>query len=246
MLSASQRHLTLLAFFLVAPGLGLASTVDLNGTYQAGNTTQGDPVLTGGTSVSLTPFGFTYVAGDGDWYAITGNYAASESAAGGTSLTFNVDATYEGNGGINSTPSAGADTLTFDDYQDFNLAGTTYYTDHGTIDGYYDEYTGSSITAVGGTLSAEAFYNTVGLGELGPFGVGSNYQAIDNVHLTTLTGSVLDEDFKYTFKFASGTTPGGYIDTPEPGGLIPVAAILALCLGIPAIRRSRLFSKNLG
>jgi hypothetical protein len=34
--------------------------------------------------------------------------------------------------------------------------------------------------------------------------------------------------------------------TPEPGGLIPVAAILALGLGVPAIRRFRMASKKVG
>jgi hypothetical protein len=249
MFSARQIHLSLLAFGLLAPGLGFASSIIVNGTTcDAGTCPTVDTLSSGagsGTIISSTPFNFTYVAGDGDWYGITGNYAASNPASGDTSMVFNVTAKYEGNGGINSVASVAADTFTISDMQDFNLASSAYYLSYGTLNGYYTESTASNIVgsapAAGSSWDAQLFYNNQALPVLGPFTGAGN---ASNGSGTALTGfgsaTTLDADFVFTYDFAQGTAAGaGFTSTPEPGGVIPAAAIAILCLGFGAMRRSR-------
>jgi hypothetical protein len=249
MFSARQVQFTLLAFSLLAPGLGFASSIVVNGANcDAGACPTVDTLSSGagsGSSIGSTPFSFTYVAGDGDWYGISGNYAASNPASGDTSMVFNVTAKYEGNGGVNSAASVSADTFTISDMQDFNLASSAYYLSYGTLNGYYTESTNSGIVgsapATGSSWQAQLFYNGQALPVLGPFtGPGS----ASNGSGTALTGfgaaTTLAADFVFTYDFAQGTAAGsGFTSTPEPGGMIPAAAIAILCLGFGAVRRSR-------
>ena len=238
MLSVTRLHLTLLACFSLAPVLGFASTIGVN---------LSSPLSSGG-SVPLTPFSFIYEAGDGDWYAINGIYSATNPPSGNTSILFNVTATYEGNGGINSTPSVGSDTFTVDDLQDYDLATSAYFEEFGTLNGIYTEDASSGISGPpGSSWYAQLFYNGQGLPVLGPFtGPGS----ASNGSGTNLTGfgsaTTLDADFRFTYDFAKGAPAGsGFTSaTPEPGGLMPIVSIMALCIGVPAIRRSRLFCRN--
>jgi hypothetical protein len=252
MFSAPQKHFMLLVPFLLAPGLGLASSIVLNngtpGAVCEAGSCPVDTLSAGGSASGI--FSFTYKASDGDWYAITGNYSAANPASGDTSIVFNADAAYEGYEGINSTVSQGADTFTIDDLQNYDLSSSTYYTTYGTLNGYYTEDTSSGVIGgpTGSSWQAELFYNGQALGVLGPF-TGPGYAS--NGSGTALTGfgsaTTLDADFQFTYDFAAGTPAGsGFTSTPEPGGLIPVAAILALCLGVPAIRRYRVRSENIG
>jgi hypothetical protein len=245
MLSAPQRHTILLALFLAAPALSFASSVLVNSTCEAGTCPTVDTLASGGSASGT--FNVIYVAADGDWYDIMGNYGASNPASGDTSIVFNASATYEGLNGINNTASAGADTFTVSDLQDYNLASSTYFTTYGTLNGYYTEDTNSGIAGpAGSSWQAQLFFNGQALPVLGPFtGPGS----ASNGSGTALTGfgsaSTLDADFVFTYDFAQGTPQGaGFTSTPEPGGLVPVAMVLGLCLGIGYIRRSRI-SKNI-
>ena len=247
MLSAPLRQLMLAACLLSAPILCFGSSIVLNGTTCESGTCPPVDTLASGASVSSTAFAFTYVAGDGDWFGITGNYAAANPASGDTSISFNVNATYEGNGGINGTASAGTDSFTIADLQDYNLAGSTYYTDYGTLNGIYSESTDSGILGgpTGSSWQAQLSYNGQSLPVLGPFtgpGFASNSAALTGFGSAT----VLDADYLFTYDFAKGTAAGsGFSSTPEPKGLIPVAAVLALCLGLGAFRRARL-AKSVG
>jgi hypothetical protein len=233
MLSASPRHLTLLACLLAAPVLGLASSIAVNGT-------QPTDTLTYGTSTNGT-FNFDYVFGDSDKYDIFGDYSATNPILGPTTIQFNVTAVYEGN---KTNTNSKNDVLTIDDLQDYIVPYS--------LDGMYFEDTAADIggpIASKSSFSAELFFNGHGLGMLGPFvGPGSSF-ASSSSDLTGLK-SPLDAEFQFTFDFAKGSEVGSFISTvpksavPEPGGVISTAIILALGLGFPAFRRSRLHSKD--
>jgi hypothetical protein len=235
MLSASRRHLTLLACLLVAPVLGLPSSIDVNGT-------QPTDTLAYGTTTNGT-FNFYYVFANTDKYDIFGDYSATNPIGGPTTIQFTVTAVYEGN---QLNTASKNDLLTIDDLQDYIVPYS--------LDGEYFEDTAADIggpIASDSSFKSELIFNNQGLGELGPFtGPGSYYES-SSQDLTGLSGP-LDADFKFKFDFAKGSEVGSFISTvpnstvPEPGGVIPVAAILALGLGVPAIRRSSLLSKNKG
>jgi hypothetical protein len=223
MLSASQRHLALLACFLVAPVLGLATTIDVNG----------GTIGTGG-SVSDN-FSFTV---DGGLFDVTGYYTAYESGSGpDTGIVVNATAVYEG-----STPLTSAYSFTVDDIQYYTLATLP-------TGGGYDEIADLAGTAAGSSLVADLI--------IGPGTGNDTLPALtftsSGSASTSSTGSFsglsspLEEQGELTFNFAAGTAKGASIGSvPEPGGVIPVVAILILGLGVPAIRRSRLLSKNMG
>jgi hypothetical protein len=245
MLSAPQRYALLLALFLIAPAFSFASSVLVNGTCEAGTCPSVDTLASGGSASGT--FNVIYVAADGDWYDIMGNYGATNPASGETSIVFNVSATYEGYDGINNTASAGADTFTVSDLQDYNLASSTYYTTYGTLNGYYMESTNSGLAGpAGSSWQAQLFFNGQALPVLGPFTSPGSASNGSGTPLTEFgSASTLDADFVFTYDFAKGTPQGGgFTSTPEPGGLVPVASVLALCFGFGAIRRSRV-SKNI-
>jgi len=218
MFSAPQRHIMLLACFLSASVLCFATTIDVNGgTVGTGGSSSGD-------------FSFTV---DGGLFGVVGDFSASVTGSGPvTAIKVDATATYEG-----STPLASDFSFTIDDIQFYDLA---------------------TLPTVG------AYSENAGFG--GDLGVGSNEFIADLIYgseaLPTLTftsdgfqstsgplsglSSPLEAQGELTFDFAAGATKGAYItSTPEPGGVIPVAAVLVLGLGVPAIRRSRLLSKNM-
>jgi len=219
MLSSSQRHLALLACFLIAPVLGLAAPIDVNGSTIGTN-----------GSVSDTFFSFTV---DGGLFDVNGYYAASEIGSGPlTGIVLNATAVYEG-----STPLASAYSFTIDDIQNYTLATLP-------TTGFYDETAVlSGSLGSGSSLVADLIDGPDTLPALTFTSSGSNSAS------GSLSGlsSPLEAQAELTFNFAAGTAKGASIGSvPEPGGLIPVVAILVLGLGVPAIRRSRLFSKNMG
>jgi len=245
MLSASQRPLVLLAFFLIAPILTLASSIEVNSVCEAGTCPIPTDSLVPGGSIPVTTFNFDAVI-NGDTYDIYGSYSAyntSNSPFGSVGLAIDATAVYEGN-----APSAQDDTILLNDLQNNTVPGSF------SLNGTYEE---SETASFGGTLvkntslRGQTFFNGDGLGSFGIFfGPGSNTVVLP----LSLTGKIIDEDLQDVFDFGVGTLPGtsitaistaSLIPTPEPAGIVPVAAILALCLGIPAIRRSRLASKNL-
>jgi hypothetical protein len=234
--SASQCRLTLLSCLLVAPGLCLASSLAVNGTCDAGTCPPTD-TLAPGSSIPLAFFNFD-VTVNGDSYDISGDYSASNttnSPSGTTDFGGDVTATY-----IGGTPTAQSDVLTIDILQDFTVPGTY------SLAGTYDEgaFVGINGAATGSSYSFQILYNGDSVGLLGPYTTSGTHSS--STYLA-LGGTSLDADSQFTFDFAAGTPHGASMTTtPEPGGLIPVAAILALGLGVPAIRRFRMASKKVG
>jgi hypothetical protein len=227
--SGSFRHFTLLAGFLIAPALGLSSTITFNGVPTV------DTLPVGSSTSGI--FDFDYFSPNTDKYNITGNFAANNPTSGPTSITFNATAVFVGN----STSTASQhDLLTIDDKQN-------YIVPH-SLDGNYFEDTAASLggpIAPASTFTAQLFYDGNGLGILGPFTApGSNFSSASR-DLFGLT-SPLEADFRFDFDFAAGSGVGSFISTtsflastPEPGGVVSLTVILAVGLGFPAIRRCR-------
>ena len=227
--SGSFRHFTLLAGFLIAPALGLSSTITVNGICEAGTCPTVD-TLAFGSSTSGN-FNFNLLFGNTDKYNIFGQFAANNPTTGATSIQFNATAVFVGN---STSTSSQHDLLTIDDLQNYTVPHS--------LDGNYFEDTAASIggpIAPASSFTAELSYNGNGLGVLGPFtGPGSHF-ASANRDLLGLT-SPLEADFQFKFDFAAGSGVGSFISTvPEPGGVVPLTVILAVGLGFPAIRRYR-------
>ena len=221
MLSASQRRLALLACLLVAPLVCFAATVDVNGsTIGSGGSTSGN-------------FNFTV---DGGLFGVSGEYFSSETGGGpATTLQFNVTAVYDG-----TTPLASPFSFTVDDIQFYDLTTLPTGTSYDSSAGF------GGPLPVGSSLVADVTYGADVLPPLTFVPGGPSFQSSGPQTLSGLS-SPLEGQFEYTFNFAAGTTQGSSItSTPEPGGVIPVAAILIVGLGVPAIRRFRPLSKNIG
>jgi hypothetical protein len=244
MLSGPQRPIILLAFFLITPILTLASSIEVNSVCEVGICPLPTNNLAPGSSIPLTNFNFEAVI-NGDTYDFYGTYSAyntSNSPSGSVGITLDATAVYEG-----SAPTVQDDEILLNDLQNNTVPGSFNLN---------KTYTESLTASFSGTLvkntslRGQTFFNGDGLGSFGIFsGAGSNTV----VTPLSLTGTILDEDMQAVFDFGVGTLPGTSITamgtasltaTPEPAGIIPLAAILALCLGIPAIRRSRLASKR--
>jgi hypothetical protein len=77
----------------------------------------------------------------------------------------------------------------------------------------------------GTSISADAYYDqTHDIGVVGPFSGRGFHYGQKTKNLTGLTGNTLDEDFRFTLDFASGTAPQTYITVnpvPEPSQAIP-------------------------
>lgn len=239
MFSGPQRLLIFLVFLLIAPALTFASSIEVSGVCQAGTCPLPTDTLLPGGSVPVTTFDFTAIV-NGDPFDIAGEYSSynsSNTPGGSLGMQLDVTATYEG-----TSPSAQDDTVILEDLQNNIVPGSF------SLNGTYSESLSASFSgtlAKFTSLRGQLFVNGNGLGTIGPFSAPGSQTITMPL---SLTGRVLDEDFQVVFDFGPGTNPGmsitGMTSTPEPGGIIPVAAILALCLGIPAIRRSRLVSKQ--
>jgi hypothetical protein len=219
MLSASQRHFALLACLLVAPVLGFATTVDVNGTtIGPGGSTSGN-------------FSFTV---DGGLFGVSGAYFSSETGGGpATTLQFNVTAVYDG-----TTPLASPYSFTVDDMQFYDLTTLPTGTSYDSSAGF------AGILPAGTSLVTDVTFGADVLPPLTFVPGGPSSQSSPGETLTGLS-SPLEGQFDYTFNFAAGTTQGSSItSTPEPGGVIPVAAILIVGLGVPMIRRFLLLSRT--
>jgi len=222
MLSPTQRQLRLFAWFLVAPGLGSASSISVNGTCEVGVCS---PVDTLGIGDS-TSGNFDFITSvNGDPYNIFGSYSATNPPSGDTAMMLDLTAVYTG-----SSPTEQTDVLTINQFQDYTVTGPS-----GT---YFEDITAGlgGPLGTGSSLSAQLFYNGQGLGQLGPFTTSANESLSKSLTLS----SPLDADAEFVFDFAPGSENGSYMTTtPEPTGLGPVAAILTLGLGFPAVRRCR-------
>jgi hypothetical protein len=241
--SGPQRPLIALAVFLIAPALALPSSIEVNSVCEVGTCPLPTDTLAPGSSIPETDFNFT-VDVNGDPFDIFGDYSAyntSNSPSGSVGIALDVTAVYEG-----SSPTAQDDEIFVEDLQNntvpgsFSLAGT-----------YGESLTASFDGPVANNTSVrgQMFFNGDGLGTVGPFS-GPASQSMSAP--LGLTGTILDEDFQVVLDFGKGTQSGSsstgvvtgstIAPTPEPTGIIPVAVVLALCLGIPAIRRARLSS----
>lgn len=226
--SGSLRHFTLLAGFLIAPALGLASTITVNGICEAGTCPTVDTLAFG--SSTNGNFNVNYFFGNTDEYNITGQFAATNPTTGGTTIQFNATAVFVGN---STSTTSQHDLLTIDDLQNYTVPYS--------LDGNYFEDTASFIggpIGAASSLTAQLSYNGNGVGVMGPFGPGA-HSGSANKNLLGMV-SPLDADFQFKFDFAAGSGVGSFISTvPEPGGVAPIALILAIGLGYQAVRRYR-------
>jgi hypothetical protein len=217
--SAPQPHVMLMACLLSASVLSFANTIDVNGST----------IGTGGSTSGTFNFNV-----DGGLFIVAGGYSASETGSGPVSaIAVNATAVYDG-----STPLVAGYSFTIDDIQSYTLSTLP-------TSGFYGENAGFiGALGVGSELIADLTYGSDSLPTL-TF-TSDGYQSTSG----SLSGlsSPLEAQGELTFDFAPGTAAGAYItSTPEPGGVIPLAAILVLGLGIPSIRRSHLLAKeNMG
>ena len=244
MFSGPQRPIILLAFFLAAPILTLASSIEVNSVCEVGTCPLPTDHLVPGTSIPLTNFNFEDVI-NGDTYDFYGTYSAyNNSNLPNGSVGFYVDATavYLGN-----APTTQDDEILLNDLQNNTVPGGFNLNQN-----YQESLTaGFTGTLVKNTsLRGQTFFNGDGLGSFGIFSAPGSNTVVTPL---ALSGPILDVDLQAVFDFGVGTLPGttmtaigtaSLTPTPEPSGIIPVAAILALCLGISAVRRSALASKK--
>jgi hypothetical protein len=210
----------ILAFMLGAPFTSRAGIIDINGTCEVG--CPSSPPVSNGQSQSGS-FDFNYTFGDGDTYNISGAYGASYSTVTGSTIYVTPTVIYMG-----SSPSVGADTITFDLLQGYYDAGPGSWA--GT---YYETIPLSWNAPAGSTISAQLLYDGESVGLVGPYGPG-NYFAQESKSLdfgSLDTSATLSADYNFVFSFAAGTTTGeGGSSTPEPAMAIPCLLCLALAI----------------
>jgi hypothetical protein len=227
------------ALSLAAPIAMRAEAVSVNSVCVVGDCATPDS-LGNGESTSGT-FSVNLTFGDGDSYNISGNYGASYSTVGGSTIAINPIATYTG-----TAPSLGADTITLNGLQNYfdpsccTWAGT--YTESVPLVG-----TGSF--GAGSLMSGELFYDLIGVGPVGPLAAPGSYLETKSASLdfgALDTSDTLAADFQFNFTFGAGTLNGaaeGASSTPEPASFVLCGlGLLAMTWGV--YRRNRSISEQ--
>ena len=227
MFSCVRRCLTIGAFSLIAPAIGLpAPSICINGSAEMGSCS-GASTLSANQSVSDN---FSYnVSVNGDPYKIYGNYSVSNSSANGPSFTFNASAQYTG---VN--PSAQQDILHINFEQKYlvdpyYLTGWYYTTASGTLSGN---------VGAGSNWQLQPFVDGTSLGTIGAYGPGTNSGGVQlyfgpgsPTSTPALTGNPVDVAADYTYTFDAGTDPGSggtaFSPTPEPAEAVPAGLAFA-------------------
>jgi hypothetical protein len=231
----STPFFVFMAVTLVVPFAAKSASVELNGTCEVNPSCTTLTAIGNGQSTSGS-LNFTYSFANGDTYAVTGTYAASYSTTAGSTIAFDPVVTYTGAG-----PSAGTDTLTLQMLQDY-LDATP-----GSWAGSYTEtvpLTLSSLAASGSTISGELMYDSLTVGLIGPFGIGTNTgtktTALDFGALDT--SNTLHATYNIYITFAQGSRPGASgaspAAVPEPALIIP-GGLCLLALVFLARRQNR-------
>ena len=162
--------------------------------------------LGNGQSTSGIPFNFDYTFVDGDTYNVSGNYGASYSSIGGSTIDIDPIISYLGSG-----PTLGTDTIVLDFYQNYfdpsccTWAGT--YTESVPL-------VASGNFGTGSEMSGELFYDGVGVGLAGPFSAPGSYFVSQSSNLDFgssdgLPIATLSADYNFHYTFGAGTDPGG-------------------------------------
>lgn len=243
-MSSQTKNFPLWLVILIAPVVARATSIEINGTCEAGDcSTAGLETSSIGVGQSTGPGTLTiddYTIGS-DMYDITiSPYGANY--IGGTNIYIDLSVTYVGIG-----PSTSADIIRIDELQDF------YNSLPGTWDGNYTEGVPVSV-GTGTTFEANVCYNggssTQCVGQVGPVGAGTYNFNLDT-HLTGLGGGdYLAADFYFILDFPEGTAPGTNISIPpipEPAQTVPVALALAGLLCATRLRKlspKQIFSKR--
>jgi hypothetical protein len=229
------------ALSLAAPIAMRAEAVTVNAVCAVGDCAAPDS-LSNGQSTSGT-FNVNLTFGDGDSYDVSGSYSASYSTVNGSTIAINPVLTYTG-----VAPSLGTDTIHISAQQDyFDPSCCTWA-------GTYTESV--PLVAVGGfgagsQMSAELFYDLVGVGEVGPLAAPGSYLQTKSANLdfgSLDTADTLDAYFGFNFTFGKGTLPGATegasaAATPEPASFVLCGlGLLALTGGV--YRRNRSISEQ--
>jgi hypothetical protein len=225
--SPTQRKFAISILFLLAPVVGYPSSISVNGACDVGVCSPVDTLGIGDSSSGTFDFNASV---NGDPYNIFGSYSAANPPSGDTALALNLTAVYTG-----SSPTTQTDVLTINQFQDYTVTSPS-----GT---YFEDITAGlgGPLGTGSSLTAQLFYNGQGLGQLGPFSSSGSGSASKSLTLS----SPLDADAEFVLDFGPGSENGSYMTTtPEPAGLGPLAVVLALGLGLPAVRRCRELASN--
>jgi hypothetical protein len=233
MLPPPQRHFMLLACLLVAPGLGISSTI--TGIQASGSvpTTCGYGSCTAGAlSLGALTFGnsttgsynFDVTAADGDVYDVAGTF--NNTFPSTTFLGFFPTVTYVG-----TTPAASADTITLDMFQDFVYGSDST----NSWSGPYNEKVPVDLSISGTTATGQVFYSSdvdptaQSVGLLPTADGPGDYFLSGSATLGPLDGDLLIGDLQLTLTFPAGAPPGSSISSPvpEPTQTIPVTIGLA-------------------
>lgn len=231
--SRSISQYLVLGLTLFAPLVMKAGAISVNSNCYVGICSSVDSLSNGQSSSGSFDVPITFV--NGDAYDISGTYAASYSTMGGSTINIDPVVSYLG-----LVPTIGTDTIDLVYLQDYfdpsccTWAGT--YTEsvplnaHGTF-------------GPGSQMSAQLFYDGVGVGLVGPFTAPGSYFVSKSSNLdfgSRNTESTLEAEYDFHFVFAPGTAPGsGQSATPEPAPLVLCGlGLLLLLLGVA--RRNRL------
>jgi hypothetical protein len=227
------------ALSLAAPFAMRAEAIRVDSVCIVGDCANPDS-LSDGESTSGT-FSVNLTFGDGDSYNISGNYGASYSTVGGSTIAINTIATYLG-----TAPSLGTDTISLSALQNYfdpsccTWAGT--YTESVPLVG-----TGSF--GAGSVMSGQLFYDLIGLGRVGPFPAPGSYFETKSASLDfgpLDTSDTLAADFHFNFIFGAGTLTGateGAGSTPEPASFV-LSGLGLLAMTWGAYRRNRSISEQ--
>ncbi|MBV8552374.1 MAG: hypothetical protein JOY54_13810 [Acidobacteriaceae bacterium] len=209
---------------MIAPAIGLSSTVSVNGVCETASCTVDTLNPNQGNSGT-----FSYnVNVNGDPYQVYGNYSVS-NPAGAPSFIFNASAKYLGTATL-----AQNDVLNIAFEQKYlvnpaNLTGWYYTTASGTLSGN---------VGAGSNWQVTPTVNGTSLGTVGPYGPGTNSGGVElyfgpgsPTSTPALTGNPVDVALDYTYDFTAGTAPGaggvGFSPTPEPAETLPAGLAFA-------------------
>jgi hypothetical protein len=233
----------LFALSLAAPIAMQAEAVSVNTVCIVGTNCAAPDSLGDGQSTSGT-FNVNLDFADGDTYNVSGSYGASYSTLNGSTISINPVVTYTG-----VAPSHGTDTIHIDALQNyFDPSCCTWA-------GAYTEsvpLVAQGSFGAGSQMSAQLFYDLIGVGQVGPLAAPGSYliTKTSNLDFGALdTSDTLAADFEFDFTFAQGTLPGAGENastaTPEPASLVLCGlGMLAMTWG--AYRRNRYISRETG
>jgi hypothetical protein len=224
-----------LGLTLAAPLVARGAAIIVNSTCEAGQCVTGG-FLGNGQSTSGT-LDFDYTFPDGDSYDISGDYSASYSSTDGSTISIEPVVTYIGTG-----LSADTDTIDLTMLQNFfDLKCCTWA-------GLYTEsipLTGEGSFGAGSEMYGQLYYDSVGVGPVGPFPAPGNYFETTTTDLdfgALDTNPTLAADFELDFTFGAGTAPGASEAasslTAEPASLA-LSGLGLFALGFGAYRRNR-------